>query len=755
MQNPWRRAGERLGLAGRFIVISFAAGLLAAGIALPAVGIAGIATRDAANTFNNLKVGTLGLAPSRSELLAADGKVIAYFYPRDIYRVPVRFDQIAPVMRHAIVAIEDHSFYQHGAFDLRGTLRAIANDLHGGGNTQGGSTLAQQYVKNVRVLEATSSAQQLAVIDDSGLKGLARKIQELRIAAEVEHELTKNQLLAAYLNVAYFSNHAYGIQVAAHVYFSTTAAKLNLTQAALLAGIVNSPTFDNPVGYPQNAIARRNQVLQAMATYHYISKATAKAAEKAPLGLDLASAPTRVGCFAAVIKSAAWFCNYVQEVLIHNYPSVWSQINSGAGGLKIYTSLNLKDQNAATAAVDYVEPPNNAEYNPANNADTQVMVQPGTGKVLAIAEDRTFGQGRGDTQVDYAVNSEYGGSEGVQTGSSSKIFTLITALDQGYPFGHTIRIVNPSTVGPYYNCHGGYVAPALFRNAEAARGGTYNLYNGTALSVNLYFAHLEQQVGLCNVVKTAVRMGMTRADGVSLLKYDKNLSPGYRISADNIPSFTLGAVNVSPMSMAEAYASVDALGIVCKPTAITKIVTSTGKQLPVQSGDCHRDMSRSVAEAADYILQGVLTYPGATADNRSIGKTAAGKTGTSNGGYYAAFAGFTPRLASYTSVFNPINPTTTGAMIGDPGSCYRELDTSGGPTCPGQMYGDNAPAATWVYAFLRANTGQDHGWPLPPPNSVFWSEGNGNSPPKTSTPTPPPTHKHGPVPTPPPKSPHP
>ena len=223
---------------------------------------------------------------------------------------------------------------------------------------------------------------------------------------------------------------------------------------------------------------------------------------------------------------------------------------------------------------------------------------------------------------------------------------------------------------------------------------------------------------------------MTRADGTSLLRYDKALGHNNGLPADDYPSFTLGSVYVSPMSMAAAYASVAARGWYCSPQAILTIqVLATRQQLPVQHAKCYRDMSKGVADAANYILKGVLTVPGATAAGRSIpGHTAAAKTGTANGGYYAAFAGYTPTLAAYVSVFNPVNPTGAGAMIGQ-NSCYRDLT---GLSCPGQMYGDNAPGATWEYSFLRADLGKDVQFVNPP--ASFFSLGTGLGAPKSNNP---------------------
>ncbi len=251
-------------------------------------------------------------------------------------------------------------------------------------------------------------------------------------------------------------------------------------------------------------------------------------------------------------------------------------------------------------------------YNPAHNADTEVLIQPGTGKVLAIAEDRPYGTGKNQTEVDYAVNSQYGGADGVQTGSSSKLFTLITALEQGVPFGFQLTVPGSTTVTGYYDCKGqptGSYDPASGQlgfpvtNSEGPGTSTQSLYTGTTNSINVFFAKLEQKVGLCNVVHTAVDLGMTRVDGTSLLSWDGKYQP----PADDLPTFTLGVVNVSPMSMAAAYATVASGGIYCKPTAISKVIDADGQSLPVPSAGCHRVLSSDVANGVNYILQGVLT----------------------------------------------------------------------------------------------------------------------------------------------------
>jgi membrane peptidoglycan carboxypeptidase len=723
--NSERRAGVAgVSAAGRLLAVAVGAGLLVAAVAVPMVGAIGVATRNVANAFNTLKVPSLGQIPSRSELLTANGKLIAYYYPNNIYRIPVSYNQVAPVMRNAIVAIEDSRFFQDGAFDLRATLRAMAADLNGS-SLQGASTIAQEYVKNALVLTATTKQEQAAAVADT----LGRKIRELKMAANVEHEMTKDELLTALLNVAYYDNNAYGIQVAAERYFSTSAADLTLPQAALLAGLVRDPTLYDPFTNPVNATNRRNTVLTSMADVGYITRKQAAAAEKLPLGLDESSAPLQQGCISPSAASDAFFCDYVMSEMKSNsaYAEAYSELNS-VGGLKIYTTLSPADQDAANRAVNWVLPADNGYYNPNNDVDTEAMIQPGTGKIRAIAVDRPYGTGPGETTVDYAVPTQYDGGTGVQTGSSSKIFTLLTALKQGVPFGFSQAVVSPTTVAPYFSCKGQETSPFSLQNAEGPGKGTFTLYNGTTQSINVFYAHLEQKVGLCNVVQTAASLGMTWANGVSLLRSDPALHQP--LSADNYPSFTLGFAPVSPLSMANAYATVAANGIYCTPIAISQILNVSGQSLPVMGANCHRVLAASVAEAANFILQGVLVSPG-TAAGRGIGRTAAGKTGTANGGFYAAFAGYTPHLAGYVSVFNPNDPTGAGAMIGQ-NSCYREnLQFGGGLDCPGQMFGDNAPAATWQMSFTSgAALGSPASFVGLPQDSPYFSEGTGVNSPK-------------------------
>jgi membrane peptidoglycan carboxypeptidase len=724
---------------GRLVLMAVLGGVLVAAMALPVVAASGILVRNTADKFTTLSVNASSL-PQRSAIYDADGHLMTYVYGVDlgkgmkytgVNRQPVSYNQIARTMLVAIVAIEDDRFWQHGALDVKGTLRALANDLEHK-PIQGGSTLEQQYVKNVLILQSLDNlaAQQAATADT-----LSRKLDQLRMAVQVAHSMSQEEILAGYLNDSYFGSGAWGIEAAAETYFNTTAANLTMLQAATLAGIVENPSAYNPLVNPVASTERRNTVLARITQTNPTKLGAADAARLEQQKLVLHPGTVQSGCTADTVGDNAFFCDYVMHTLLLDR-QLGSTTDARAkliatGGLKIYTTVSEKDQASATNAVNWVLPANSQAYNPAHNAAAEVLIQPGTGRVLAIAEDRPYGTGPGQTEVDYAVNSQYGGGAGVQTGSSSKLFTLITALEQGVPFGFQLTVPGTEVVSGYTNCAGAPVGyyqgqSGVFSvtNAEGPGTTTDSLYTGTTGSINVFFAHLEQKVGLCDTVKTAVNLGVTRADGKSLLEADGGQAP-----ADDLPSFTLGVVNVSPMSMAAAYAVPAANGVYCKPVVLTKIVNDDGKSLPVPSAGCHQAIPVRVAQAVNYILQGVFNFPNGTAYGSGLANyQAAGKTGTSNvangnGTPYAAFAGYTTALTGYVSVFNPTSPT--GNTMAGSSACYQE--ESGGANCPGEMFGANAPLSAWHMTFDHANLFGSANFDPVPSGSDLWSAGDGQS----------------------------
>jgi membrane peptidoglycan carboxypeptidase len=749
---------SKTGIVGRLIAFSAVGGVLAAALIVPVVAATGILVRNTADKFTTVSLSTSGL-PQRSEIMDRYGHLLAYVYSvvmpyyssttsaqpviyQGLDRQPVTYSQIGQNMVNAIVGIEDDRYWQHGAIDLKGTVRAAINDLQHKA-VQGGSTIAQQYVKGVLILQAVQAGNKNG-IQQAQADNLSRKLNELRMAVQVEQRLSKQDILAGYLNDAFFSSGAWGIEAAAETYFGTTAAKLTLTQAATLAGIVEDPSKYNPILNPDTALARRNTVLVRMAqTHNGITMAQAQAAEKAPLGLH--PGPVQSGCESSSVGSGAgFFCEYVEEVFLHDPAYGATPLDRAkllaTGGLTVYTTLDPQDQSAANNAVNYVVPDHDHNFNPGHNAATEAVVQPGTGEIRALAEDRAYGTGPGQTELDYAVNTQYGGLQGVQTGSSSKLFTLVTALEQGVPFGFQKTVPGTEIVNGYTDCHGDPTDPFNVTNSEGSGTTTDSLYTGTTGSINVFYAELEKQVGLCNVVKTAAKLGMTRVDGTPLFSWDSNDGKACpRAStkqteahclppADSLPTFTLGSVNVSPLSMAAAYATMPARGRYCSPVAIDKIVTDTGSTLAVPGADCHQAISSDIADAVNYILQGVLTS-GTAAGMELANRQAAGKTGTSNiqsgnGTPYAAFAGYTPNLASFTSVFYPAAPTTARHAMGGMNACYRGEDGSL-QNCGGEMFGANAPASTWHMTFDHANLGKNENFVPVPGDSPFNSQGDG------------------------------
>lgn len=668
------------------------AGVIAAAMAMPAVGTAGVTARNAARGFNDLPSNlTIPPLPQRSRILASDGSTIATFYYENRRSVPLK--QVAPVMRKAIVAIEDSRFYSHGGLDLKGTLRALVNDTSGDEGRQGGSTLTQQYVKNVLVEQAgqqvwaatrqvkTAKAELAAMSKGSDKKHktaatnklnaakkrlhnaqdaenkahaptVARKLRELRYAINVEKKYSKNTILERYLNIAYFGDGAYGIEAAAEHYFGVHANKLDLKQAATLAGIVRNPYKFAPTLNPKSATQRRNTVLMRMAQLHEVSQKKANKLSHQKLALHPHKEAN--GCKAS---NAPFFCDYVLDEIqsdpVFKGKGVQLLLN---GGLTVKTTLNVRMQHAAQHAVDRYVPPDN-HYNP-QKAAAEAIVHPGFGTIKAMAVDRMFGPDskKGTTSVNFASDADHGGSHGFQAGSTFKLFTLVAALKQGMGFGTGFHSPQHMTLSGYKDCAGNPTAKWPVHNAGDSEAGNFDMRQGTAKSVNTYFAQLEKKAGLCKVVKAAKELGIHRADGGDL---------------QQVPTFTLGVNEVSPLDVANAYATVAARGIYCKPIAIASITDHNGKHIKVPSAKCHRAISKSVADAATYLLRGTLRAGGTGAAD-SIGRPAAAKTGTADDEVSSFFAGFTPQLAAAVWMGTPVDPfhhpMDHGLCLG--GTCY-------------------------------------------------------------------------------------
>src|SRR6478752_4426698 len=375
-----RRVGVIASSVALFGVVSVLAGVLIAGLFLPAAGVAGVGSKAVADELSNLPAELATPAPAtRSKVLMANGKILAYFY--DENRIPVKRHQVAPVMRQAQLAIEDHRFYQHGALDFKGTLRALIRNTANDGVTQGGSSLTQQYVKMVQI-EACQAKGDDACTKAVQAPTVERKVRELRYAIALEKRLSKDQILERYLNIAYYGEGAYGVEAAARHYFSTNASKLTLAQAAMLAGLVQSPDANNPVKHRSAALDRRDVVINRMTELGMITPAEAVKAKKTRFDPKTVR-PTPNGC---VGTRYPFLCDYVRRTLL-NTPSLGKSVADrekriNRGGLTIQTAIDPKVQDLAQRKVSAVV----AAKDPL--ISTMNMIQPGTGLIVAMVQSR-------------------------------------------------------------------------------------------------------------------------------------------------------------------------------------------------------------------------------------------------------------------------------------------------------------------------------------------------------------------------------
>jgi membrane peptidoglycan carboxypeptidase len=660
-------AGSVISHLGVMIAVSAVLGLLVAGLAIPFAGALGVASRSATKGLQNLPQG-LEAAPlaQRSRLLSRGGKVIATFYDSE-NRATVKLDEIAPVMRKAIVAIEDYRFYQHGALDLKGTLRAFVTNKAGGGVVQGGSSITQQMAKLTRLAQAKTTAERKAATADT----YQRKIQELRNAIAFEQQYSKDWILQRYLNLAYFGDGAYGIQAAARHYFSKDAKDLNLRESSLLAGLVKNPVGFDPTNNPAVARDRRDTVLDRMAQLNIIPDKKAKTIESRGLGLRITA--SRNGCVSSV---APFFCDYALRYLLDD-PALGKTRDDrrqliNTGGLTIKSTIDLRYQSAARDAVT-------AHVRPTDQAiGALAMVEPGTGNVKGIAQSRPMGRKKklGQTYLNYVVPSDLGDSGGFQAGSTFKLFTLASALEQGISPYTAIRSPNTITVnqGSFPDCDGNYPSsqPYKLSNSTSAPGSP-NLYTGTQDSVNTFYVQLEQRTGLCEPYNLAKKMGVQLT------------SP----NSERVPSFTLGVPSVSPLEMAEAYATVAAHGEHCDAKPITEILNSSGKVFKRYQPHCDQVISPYTADTISDILRGVME--GGFGSALQIGKPSAGKTGTIQDNMAVWFDGYTPQLA-------------TVAMVAGANSDGHPISLNGqnvGGITIGQAFGSTVAGPLWGDAMKR------------------------------------------------------
>ena len=641
---------------GRLAGVLLLVAAVAAAIAVPA----GLALSRGAGWADEQKV-TLPaqlLTPATSQatrIYANDGKtLITTFYDEDRHDVALK--QISPIMQQAIVAAEDTRFYEHGGVDTKGVLRALVADSKSGGASQGASTLAMQYVRNALKEDPTlSAAEQQAATEDT----LTRKIREAQYAILLEQKISKQQILENYLNIVYFGAGAYGIDAAARTFFAVAPGKLDLAQSAMIAGIVQSPDGDNPItGDRKQAVVRQHYVLNAMLKSGAITAAQQQQAlaEK----LKFRSQQRSNGCTEAAGGSAGWgfFCDYLRRWW-DKQPAfgATSEDRDDAlrrGGYTVVTTLDPDVQAEAAKQSRAVYSESNAKALPI------AVVQPGTGRVLALAVNRHYGTGKSAKNTVNPLISGGTGVTGYPSGSTFKMFTMITALEQGLPldtgFDSPAKLPTEWSDNGPGNCGGKY-CPG--NDNPSWMDGYRTMWDGFGRSVNTYFVHLEEQVGPAAVVATAKKMGISFAAPT-----DARMAAN---SADTWGSFTLGVVDTTPLELAEAYATVASGGTHCAALPVASVKDSHGKAVDVAKPQCTQvldpDVAAAAADAARCPVGQQSSYGkcnGGTAPQIAgmFGATqVAGKTGSTEDNQTETFVGFTTTMVAAGTAADPDNPT--------------------------------------------------------------------------------------------------
>jgi membrane peptidoglycan carboxypeptidase len=644
----------------RFVLSAVAAGAVVAVLLVPLGAAAGWGMGYASGSYAELPLDLQTPATAQtSYLYANDGKtLITTFYDQDRRDVPL--SQVAKVMQQAIVAAEDSRFYQHNGVDIRGILRALVANSTSGQVEQGASTLTMQYVRNVLKNDPslTAEEQQAATAETPG-----RKIREARYALALEQKLSKQEILERYLNISYYGAGAYGISAASERYFSKPPSKLTLAEAALLAGLVQSPDTENPIDGDRNAaLARRAYVLESMARDGVISVDEATAAKATKLVLKPKTKPNNCTAVSKAHNDWGFYCDYLR--------SWWeSQPAFGAtaaarrdalntGGYVIVSALDPKTQATAVKQSTGVYGYNSPRALPI------ATVQNGTGRVLALAVNRHYSLAKnpkGQKNYPNTVNQLIAGgpsANGYQAGSSFKMFTMLAALEAGRPldtgFVAPARIVTNYPASGKGSCNGKWCP----ENASPTwMDGYRNMWTGFGRSVNTYFVWLEQKIGAQNAVAMAKRLGITfRSTG------DANQAK----NAEGWGSFTLGVSATTPLDVANAYATLGAEGMYCKPLPVTSIKDSAGRAVAAANPSCTRVLSPDIARAATDAARcpvGQQSYffrcDGGTAGGLSWlfgGRQIAGKTGSADNYATETFVGFTRQVAAAGIAANPDNP---------------------------------------------------------------------------------------------------
>jgi membrane peptidoglycan carboxypeptidase len=652
-------------------------GLVVAGLLFPLAALGGVGVKAGSDALQRMPE-ELTVVPSAQTtyVYANDGKTLLTMFYEE-HRKPTRLTDMSPYVAEAIVASEDSRFYEHNGVDAKGVARAFVANQQAGGVSQGASTLTMQYVR-MALRDGAATPQQAL---DATEQTTARKLREMRLAIELEKHISKQEILERYLNSAYFGHRAYGIFAAAQVFFSKSPKKLTLTEAALLAGLVKAPSAYDPATQNQSAaIDRRNYVIDQMLKLGTITEAQATPAKKSKIKLKLTTPPN--DCISVPEQHNDWgfFCDYfrnwwLEQPAFGATPQLREE-NLRRGGYKVITTIDPKVQASAMEHV-LAKEEKRSKY-----AHGEVVVQPGTGRIVAMAVNRTYSLDQKDNgkhsdrakrragligNYPNTVNPLLGGGDmaGYQAGSTFKIFTMLAALDAGMPlstaFNAPQRYVSKYITAPGRATCGKYWCP---QNSSKSMTGRQTMWSGFGKSVNTYWVQLEQRVGADKAVEMAERLGLKWRTDVDKMLASPEHAAGWG-------AFTLGVTDATPVEMSNVFATLAAKGKYCQPLPVRAILTRSGKTATYQGRKvagprCKQAVSPAVAEAATDAARCVTGYGAARGScggwetspmvYATLRRPVAGKSGTTDNNRTAWFCGFTPQLAAAAFVADPDNP---------------------------------------------------------------------------------------------------
>lgn len=640
-----------------YIMLAVCGGVAASVLFVP--GVIG-ANKAAKAVIPSLKVENVDFdvtsLPQKSTMYARDGStVIATFYNQNRIVVPLK--KISKTMQQAVVAREDRRFWTHAGVDVQGVMRAFVQTYLVKGSQQGGSSLTQQYVKNVLLMQAIEDDDSIAqyhATEDT----IARKIREMLISVQMEKKYSKAEILQGYLNIAQFGNNLYGVETAAQRYFSVSAADLNVVQSATIAAITKNPSLYDPLveENQKESENQRNIVLKLMLQEGYITQKQYTEAVNTPLKDTLKAQDVNVGCQDT--GDYAYFCDFVVHRIQNSeeFGKTRAERNKllQEGGLKIVTTLDVEANSTMMETARNTIPPDD----PSGMEIAMAAVKPGTGEVLSFGLNRYYdatpaaANDPTKTSQNYAVDLADGGGSGWTIGSSWKPINLIAWMEAGHSINDNLQTSTsyPTTDFACSNYSGG----ADSWNVSNAMGaGTVNPespFLGLVRSHNTTQASMGAILKLCKVADTATELGYH--DAATGETIDK--TPVYT------PSMMIGSVNVSPLTMASIFAVYASNGVQCNPIAINKVTGRDGKEFKVPSANCHQAVDKDIIQTLAYTLnQGTVRPDGAGWSFRlADGRKSFGKTGTSEDLAVSGGSFIPNQIAAFAVVGDAQNPYT-------------------------------------------------------------------------------------------------